>query len=84
MEQRVFEGTWEEVALRSHQFTGRRVRVTVLDETSSPVALDRALAPLIEDAEKLSSRLVNVPEPIPPASWTEDIADKFRRQGFEL
>jgi hypothetical protein len=28
------EGTWEEVARRSEEFAGRRVRVTVLDDPS--------------------------------------------------
>lgn len=37
MEQKVIEGTWEEVASRSQELAGHRVRVTVLD---GPVATD--------------------------------------------
>ena len=37
MEHKVIEGTWEEVAGRAQELTGRRVRVTVLDDLSTPV-----------------------------------------------
>lgn len=33
MAERVIEGTWEEVAEHSGQLSGKRVRLTVLDET---------------------------------------------------
>ncbi|WP_165067629.1 hypothetical protein [Paludisphaera rhizosphaerae] len=36
MEQITIEGTWEEVARRSQELAGRRVRVTVLDDAAIP------------------------------------------------
>lgn len=36
MEQKVIEGTWEEVTRRGHELAGHRVRVTVLDELAIP------------------------------------------------
>ncbi len=38
MEQKVIEGTWEEVARRSQELAGHRVRVTVLDDSTLPKA----------------------------------------------
>lgn len=32
MVRNAFEGTWEELLQRAEQFTGRRVRLTILDE----------------------------------------------------
>ncbi len=37
MEQKVIEGTREEVARRAQELAGHRVRVTVLDDLSTPV-----------------------------------------------
>ena len=36
MEQRVFEGQWEEIARRGEELAGHRVRLTVLDEPEAP------------------------------------------------
>lgn len=36
MEQKIIEGTWEEIARRGGELAGRRVRLTVLDELSTP------------------------------------------------
>ena len=37
MEQRTFEGTWEEIILNASEFAGRRVKLTVLtDENPKP------------------------------------------------
>jgi len=36
MEPKTIEGTWEQVARRAPEFVGRRVRLTVLDEPSTP------------------------------------------------
>jgi hypothetical protein len=84
MEHLVFEGNWEEIALRGHELAGRRIRVTVLDEPGRPAMLDCALAPLIEEAERLSRQLPPLPEPLPGDGVREEVVDKFRRQGFEL
>ena len=84
MEQRTFEGTWEEITRRSSELAGRKVRITVLNEPASPVMLDRALAHLIADAEHLVGTLPPVP-PSPTAdAWSEGVITKYRRQGFTL
>ena len=84
MEQRTFEGTWEEITRRGSELAGRKVRITVLNEPASPVTLDRALARLIADAEHLVGTLPPVP-PSPAAdAWSEDVVEKYRRQGFTL
>jgi len=84
MEERTFEGTWEEIARRSSELTGRKVRITVLNEPVSPVTLDQALAHLIADAEHLVGTLPPVP-PSPAAdAWCEGVIEKYRRQGFTL
>ena len=44
MDQKVIEGTWEEVARRSQELTGHRVRVTVLDDLAVPKAHHGAAA----------------------------------------
>ncbi len=36
MAQQILEGTWEEVSQRSEELSGRRVRVTVLDDVTMP------------------------------------------------
>ncbi|MDG3007905.1 hypothetical protein [Paludisphaera mucosa] len=80
MEERILEGTWEEIASRGPELAGRRVRLTVLDEPESGGPLDVALAPLIAIAERLTS-------PTPAESsvdWSEGVVEKFRRQGFDL
>ena len=38
MEQKVIEGTWEEVTRRGQELAGHRVRVTVLDGVALPKA----------------------------------------------
>lgn len=38
MEQKTFEGTWEEVSRRAQELAGHRVRVTVLDDLAVPNA----------------------------------------------
>jgi len=81
MESRVIEGTWEEILSHGQELAGRRVRVAVLDAPDTPPAmLDQVLAPLIRAAEELAAE--------PPIDCddaiSEEIAHKFRRQGFAL
>lgn len=84
MEQRTIEGTWEEVALHGSELAGRRVRITVLDEPTTRVTLDQALAHLIESAEQLAPTLPPVMPPHQPDAWSEGVIEKYRRQGFAL
>jgi hypothetical protein len=53
MEQRVYEGIWEDVARHGPDLAGRRVRLTFLDGTTPVMTLDQALAHLIVDAERI-------------------------------
>lgn len=78
------EGTWEEIARRGEEWAGCKVRLTVLDGSSAPVMLDGALAHLIEDAERLAPALHPAPSGRPDDDWPEGIAEKYRRQGFQL
>lgn len=84
MEQRTFEGSWEEIAQHGAQFVGRKVRVTILDGEPSRVMLDSALAHLIKDAERLSESLPSVPQSSSTDAWSLGVVEKFRRQGFNL
>lgn len=84
MAERVVEGSWEEVSRLAAEFTGCRVRVTVLDEPARALTLDRALAPLLIEAEALRCQLPAMNEPVPSDEWGKAVADKFRHQGFIL
>jgi len=84
MEQRTFEGKWEDVARRGSELAGRRVRVTVLEEFEPTKRLDSTLAALIADAERLSGELPPSPGQDPADAWAEGVSAKFRRQGFTL
>lgn len=84
MEQRTFEGTWEEITRRSSELAGRKVRITVLNEPESPVMLDQALAHLIAAAEHLVGTLPPVPPSPATDVWSEGVIEKYRRQGFTL
>jgi len=84
MEPRTLEGTWEEIALHESELVGRRVRVIVLDEPVPQERLDQALAHLITDAEQLAGTLASGETSLPPDAWSEDVLEKFRRQGFVL
>lgn len=50
MEQKTFEGTWEEVSRMARELAGHRVRVTVLDDLTVPKASDGAHADEATDA----------------------------------
>ena len=84
MEQRTFEGTWEEITRRSSEFAGRKLRITVLSESVSPVTLAQTLAHLIAAAEHLVGTLPAVPPSRAAEAWSEGVVEKYRRQGFTL
>ena len=64
------------------ELAGCQVRLTVLAKPSSPATLDRALAHLIEDAERLAESRTAGPSLRDPEDWPEGLAEKYRRQGF--
>jgi hypothetical protein len=85
MEARTFEGIWEDVAQHGPELAGKRVRLTVLDEIHTKAAtLDNALAPVIEAAEVLAATLPPLDRAAQSEDWGEELASKFRRQGFKL
>ena len=85
MDQKIIEGTWEEVARRGDELAGCRVRLTVLNSPTVPSdSLDRAFAPIIKDAEELVRSLPSIPSSSAISGFSEGIAEKFRRQGFHL
>ena len=76
MDRKTIEGTWEQVARRSREFAGRRVRVTVLDEPAAPVD-PASQEKLAEDAFKrrlLAAGLVAQLPAAPDAEEDEDDA----------
>ncbi len=84
VEPRTLEGTWEEIALHGGELAGRKVRVTVLDESERQVTLDKALAHLILAAESLSSTLPELEPSHSTGSWSDGVDEKYRRQGFSF
>jgi hypothetical protein len=53
------EGTWEEITACAEQFTGRRLRVTVLPE-ESPGTSEKSASPSLEEA--IAAIVATVPE----------------------
>ena len=87
MGERIYEGLWEEIARRGSELAGHQVRLTVLDEPALAPAvepLDRALAQLIEDAERLAETLGPLSAASITEDWGETAADKHRRHGFTI
>lgn len=52
MEHQILEGTWEEVARHADELTGKRVRVTVLDDETTSPHNEAMLAVLRRSAER--------------------------------
>jgi len=74
VERKTIEGTWEQVARRSREFAGRRVRVTVLDDPANP-GVPASQEKSTEDAFKrhlLASGLVARLPAAPDALGDED------------
>jgi hypothetical protein len=77
MEQKVIEGTWEEVTRRSQELAGHRVRLTVLDELTPPTTAGVSQERQAEEAFKrhlLETGLVSQ-LPTAPADAAEDDDD---------
>jgi hypothetical protein len=80
---KTLEGKWEDIALHGSELAGRWVRVTVLDQAEPTKMLDRLLAALISEAEKLSGELPISCQLVPSDPWGEGVLAKFRRQGIK-
>jgi len=87
MEQQVFEGTWEEIAIHADQLSGRRIRVTVLNDEGT-LTLDQTLLDLLQAAEVLESQRQQE-APFNPTedtgkAFTDIVLEKYKKQGFNL
>lgn len=87
MENQVFEGKWEEIATHAKELSGRRVRITVLNDESSPT-LDQTLSELLQAAETLEPQ-EQQSMPFNPAedtgkAFTDIVVEKYKKQGFNL
>lgn len=58
MTTQVLEGTWEEITRHAKDLTGRKVRVTILEDKTSPKPNEKAL----EVIRKVSDRRKKMPE----------------------
>jgi hypothetical protein len=90
MAERVLEGTWEEVAQHADELSGKRVRLTVLEDGSARRAGQSALEerPLSEMLEGLTG-VIDSREPFTPPgregdAFGEAVVEKLRRQGLRL
>lgn len=90
MAERVIEGTWEEIAEQGGQLSGKRVRLTVLDEISSEngntttteaTSTTEVLAAL---SGVIDSRDTPPTVPCKRSAYGELVVEKFRKQGLKL
>jgi hypothetical protein len=90
MAERVLEGTWEEIAQHADELSGKRVRLTVLEEYSPRQAGQSALEerPLSELLEGLIA-VIDSREPFTQPererdAFGEAVVEKLRKQGLRL
>ena len=90
MAERVIEGTWEEIAEQGGQLSGKRVRLTVLDEiyaengnttTTEANLTTEVLAAL---SGVIDSRATFPTTPRKRSAYGELVVEKFRKQGLKL
>lgn len=87
MKKQVFEGTWEEIYSYAEELSGRRVRITILDDEESPT-LDQTLSELLKAAETLELEEQHL---MPPdffkntgRAFTDVVINKYKKQGFNF
>lgn len=78
-----YEGTWEEIARRSDEFAGKRVRLTVLVE-DEPAELRQAAMALMAHIDAIQPDLGRPPLTGQGAQFAEGVAAKLRNQGIGL
>lgn len=90
MAERVIEGTWEEIAEQGGQLSGKRVRLTVLDEIS-PEDRNTTMREANSTKEVLAalsgvidSRATSPTAPRKRSAYGELVVEKFRKQGLKL
>ncbi|MDQ3756208.1 MAG: hypothetical protein M3371_15940 [Acidobacteriota bacterium] len=90
MAEQVLEGTWEEIVQHAEEFSGKRVRLTVIEKSLSPQAEQPPVEerPLSELLEGLIG-VIDSREPCPPPirrrdAFGEGVVEKLRKQGLKL
>jgi len=77
------EGAWEEIVLKGDLLAGRLVRVTTIDEVDQKTlheGLERFLG-----QKAFADSAASTPRPEgAKAEVCDDVAEKFRRQGFNV
>ena len=63
------EGTWEEIAARSKEFAGHRVRLTFLDAPHADELTDEEYKRLLDDFSVNESSLPVLPEEANSREW---------------
>jgi len=81
--ERVFEGTWEEMIQHKAEFEGLRLRLIGYQE-ETPEMLDKALAELLAEADTLQPESGRKSADPCSAAVSEIIAEKYRKQGFQI
>jgi hypothetical protein len=90
MSQQVLEGTWEEVLQHADELSGRRVRLTVLDEPArqpgtGPSIEERPLSELLEGlVGAIDSREPYAPPKRKQDAFGEAVIEKLTKQGLRL
>lgn len=90
MAERVIEGTWEEIAEHGGQLSGKRVRLTVLDENypengnTTTTEANPATEVLAALTGVIDSRTPSPTSPRKHSAYGELVVEKFRKQGLKL
>lgn len=86
MEQQVFEGTWEEIAVHAAELSGRRVRLTILSEQQSEnaVASEETLDKMLKGkVSNVNFQPSDISENTGKA-FTDIVTEKYKKQGLDL
>lgn len=90
MAEQVIEGTWEEIAEHGGELSGKRVRLTVLDETypetgnTTTMETKPSSEVLAELTGVIDSRVTSPTSPRKRSAYGELVVEKFRKQGLKL
>jgi hypothetical protein len=84
MAERVIDGTWAEVAELGGQLSGKRVRLTVLDETYPENGNATTTEVIAALTGVIDSRATCPTTPRKRSAYGELVVEKFRKQGLKL
>ena len=77
------EGTWEDMLRRSDELSGRRVRISVLEDETT-MSLQEVAERWADEAEKLQPSPPDQPRHGDEAELERILIEKFRKQGLKL